>query len=122
MDADAFNAWQWRRAIADADILTATGATRRTLKRWKSDGISTATENAIRFQIGDLRQWPGWSINARAELCDPHTGIHTRGSILATFYHLQQIQTLRAENRRLHAALDRQNFLATAANDSAGII
>ena len=124
MDAETFKYWRGDLQITDTDILSATGATERTFRRWKAAGIDLKTERAILFYCGFIRFWTGWQINKKFELRDPAGDTYGRGEIMMREMHHTQaridrrtIRDLKKEIEGLKQKAKRQTFLTIPAND-----
>lgn len=71
-----------------------------TARRWKR-GATCPPETALMIIFGDLgalhRDWSGWKISDRGELCSPEGWITTPGAVLAMHFHRSQLSALREE-------------------------
>lgn len=124
MDGQQFQNWCINNWTTEADILSACKIDKRTLNRWRESGPPERAINALKYWRGELRLWPGWRINAKAELCSPENAIFTPGLLRARPFMLEiereyriEIRGLKKQLAALKSELANSRFLRDAAND-----
>lgn len=91
-----------------SEIARICGVDLSTARRWKR-GATCPPKTALMLLTGDLgmlhRDWAGWKISHRGELCSPENWIATPGAVRSLQMLQATLGTYRRENAALKAAV-----------------